>query len=373
MSRRSGRVDGPDDTGDEESETLPDGGVPRAPDPAPAAGPSLGATLGVVGLFVAVQVGALAFAVPFVGGGSGAVEDPGDPTFGLVYLVGVLAVSGVLLVAVRRGATWLLRGFAVFAAGLLSWFVLAALVPPVFGTVVHVPALLGALGLVVALVVHPEWYVINAVGVLTGVGAAGIVGVTLGPLPVLVLLVALSAYDAVAVYGTGHMGALAGGAVESRAPVLFVVPGDRSFSYLDDAGEASTDDRDTEATPDDDTEEPRTDGGRPSGGRDPIAAPGNALLVGIGDAVMPTMLAVTAVTYLPAPRFGVPLVALSLPALGAALGTLVGLAGLMIAVRSGRAHAGLPPLNGGAIAGYLLGAVAAGVPLAEALGVAPYL
>jgi presenilin-like A22 family membrane protease len=41
-------------------------------------------------------------------------------------------------------------------------------------------------------------------------------------------------------------------------------------------------------------------------------------------------------------------------------------------VFKGRAHAGLPLLNGGAIAGYLVGAVAAGIPVVEALGLAPY-
>lgn len=314
---------------------------------------SLATVGGVVGLFVAVQVGALALAAPFVGEGSGAVEDPGDPTLGVVYLVGVLVVSGGLLVAVRRGATWLVRGVTVVAAGVLSWVVLATLLSSVFGTAGAVLAFGGAVGLVAALVVHPEWYVLNAVGVLTGAGAAGLVGVTLGPLPVLVLLVLLAVYDAVAVYGTGHMGALAGGAVESRAPVLFVVPGDRG---------ADADDGDDDRL--------RTDGGRPERA---VAAPGGAVLVGVGDAALPTTLSVTAVTYLPASSLGVPVVALSLPALGAAVGTLAGLAVLLVAVRSGRAHAGLPPLNGGAVAGYLVGAVAAGVPVAEALGVAPYL
>jgi presenilin-like A22 family membrane protease len=41
---------------------------------------------------------------------------------------------------------------------------------------------------------------------------------------------------------------------------------------------------------------------------------------------------------------------------------------LLWLVLKGRAHAGLPLLNGGAIAGYLLGAVLAGVSLVEALG-----
>lgn len=362
-----------------------DGSPPR-PSPPAGLGPSWVTVLGVLGLFLAVQLGALAFAAPFAGTGSGAVEDPGDPAFGVLYLVGVLAVSGALLVAVRLGATWVLRAFAVFASGLLSWFVFLALLPavPVAG-VPLLPTLLAA-ALVTLLVLYPEWYVINAVGVVTGIGAAGLVGVTLGVLPVLILLTALAAYDAVAVYGTGHMGSLAGGAVESRAPVLFVVPGDRDFSYVDHADDAAAemggrspetdDDSDPErdgAVPVDGEPTPETSGppagAKATGG----AAAGGALFVGLGDAVMPTVLAVSAVAYLPAPLLGVPVVAMSLPALGAVLGTLAGLAVLMVAVRSGRAHAGLPPLNGGAVLGYLLGAVAAGVPLAEALGVAAYL
>ncbi|PSQ38216.1 hypothetical protein BRD13_07250 [Halobacteriales archaeon SW_5_70_135] len=352
-----------------------------APAPRPATrarGPSAATVLCVLGVFVAVQVGALSLAAPFAGdgagAGAGAVENPGDPVFGVVYLAGVLVVSGALLVAVRRGATWVLRGFAVFASGLLSWFVLASLLPALGSGVVgplvtvHVPATVGALALVVALLVRPEWYVLDLVGVLTGAGAAGLVGVTLDVLPVLVLLVTLSAYDAVAVYGTGHVGALAGGAVESRAPVLFVVPGDRSFSYLhrDD-----NDDDDGDGDGDGEERPPRRpDGGRPSASASP---PGGALFIGIGDAVLPTTLAVSAVAYLPAPLFDLPGVALSLPALSALLGTLAGLGVLLWAGRGGRAHAGLPPLNGGALLGYLAGSLAAGVPLAEALGVAAYL
>lgn len=334
-----------------------------------SAGPSIATLFGVVGLFVAVQVGALAFAAPFAGGGAGAVENPGDPTFGILYLAGVLVVSGALLVAVRRGATWVLRVFAVAASGLLSWFVLVALLPPVVVAGIHLPATVGALALVGALLAHPEWYVIDTVGVITGAGAAGLVGVTLGVLPVLVLLTALTLYDALAVYGTGHMDTLAGGAVDSRAPVLFVVPGDRTFSYL--GGDAESD---TEESADaEESGRPRPDGGHPTPGDRGVAPTDGALLVGLGDAVMPTTLAVSAVAYLPASLLDVPVVALNLPALGAVLGTLAGLATLLFVVDGGRAHAGLPPLNGGAVLGYLAGALAAGVPLAEALGLAQYL
>jgi presenilin-like A22 family membrane protease len=54
-------------------------------------------------------------------------------------------------------------------------------------------------------------------------------------------------------------------------------------------------------------------------------------------------------------------------------GTLLGLAVLLWMVLKGRAHAGLPLLNGGTIAGYLLGAVAAGLSVVQALGLGPYL
>jgi presenilin-like A22 family membrane protease len=46
---------------------------------------------------------------------------------------------------------------------------------------------------------------------------------------------------------------------------------------------------------------------------------------------------------------------------------------LLLVHRVERAHAGLPPLNGGVVLGYLAGALAAGVPLPEALGLAAYL
>jgi presenilin-like A22 family membrane protease len=47
---------------------------------------------------------------------------------------------------------------------------------------------------------------------------------------------------------------------------------------------------------------------------------------------------------------------------------MVGLVILLGMVLKGRAHAGLPLLNGGAIAGYLVGALASGFTLAEAFG-----
>ncbi|HET7324074.1 MAG TPA: presenilin family intramembrane aspartyl protease, partial [Halococcus sp.] len=98
----------------------------------------------------------------------------------------------------------------------------------------------------------------------------------------------------------------------------------------------------------------------------------DAFFVGLGDAVMPGVMVASAAFFAPAP----PLFsgfALSLPALSAMAGTICGLIVLLWLVMKGRAHAGLPLLNGGAILGYLLGAVLAGIPLIRALGLGPYL
>jgi presenilin-like A22 family membrane protease len=57
----------------------------------------------------------------------------------------------------------------------------------------------------------------------------------------------------------------------------------------------------------------------------------------------------------------------------AMVGTFVGLAILLWMVLKGRAHAGLPLLNGGTIAGYVVGAAAVGISLVDALGLGPYL
>jgi presenilin-like A22 family membrane protease len=100
----------------------------------------------------------------------------------------------------------------------------------------------------------------------------------------------------------------------------------------------------------------------------------DALYIGLGDAVIPTVLVASAAFFLDAgPTFSVAGVSANLPALGAIAGTMAGLAVLLWLVLKGRAHAGLPLLNGGAIAGYLVGALAAGVTLVDALGLSGFL
>jgi presenilin-like A22 family membrane protease len=351
------------------------------------------AVAATVGLFVVVQVGALALVEPFMDAGYQAVEDPSDPTNSLLYVGAVLLATVVMLASIRLGVDRLLQALVVFAATFIAFYVFSVVVPPVLTVAdVNVLAAGGAVALAAGLLAHPEWYVIDAAGVVMGAGAAGIFGISFGLAPALLLLLVLAVYDALSVYGTEHMLTLASGAMDLRLPVVFIVPLTLSYSFLDAEGPATLDDdgepgsvAGTDAG--DDAGAGEGDGGG-SAGDDGSAGEADAstdaepvdpferdaFFVGLGDAVIPTVLVASAAFFRPggAAVLDVPAVAVTVPALGAMAGTLAGLLVLLWLVMKGRAHAGLPLLNGGAIAGYLLGALLVGVAVVDAVGLAPY-
>ena len=82
------------------------------------------------------------------------------------------------------------------------------------------------------MLVYPEWYVVDVIGVLTAAGAAALFGVSLAVLPVILLLVALIAYDYIAVYKTKHMLTLAEGVTDLNLPIIFVLPTKLNYSYI---------------------------------------------------------------------------------------------------------------------------------------------
>jgi presenilin-like A22 family membrane protease len=374
----------------------------------------------IVGIFLFVQLGALALVGPFESAGYQAVEDTDNPVNSLVYVVAILVMTGVMLAIIKFGLEWILRALMVFAGAYISLFVLRVVIPPVVtvpvgGFGINLLAWLIAAGLGVALWVYPEWYVVDAAGVVMGAAAAGLFGISFGVLPALVLLVVLAVYDAISVYGTEHMLTLASGVMDLKVPIVLVVPLSLSYSYLDaempdpvaeegeaDAGEnpagedTATEDAATEDTVTEDTTTEAAvnggeavedgDGDRDGGGEGEPGSPATseteesdtfdreALFIGLGDAVIPTVLVASAAFFAPDSVPAVDLLGfpVALPALTAMVGTLIGLVVLLWMVLKGRAHAGLPLLNGGTIAGYLIGALAAGLSLVQALGLGPY-
>jgi presenilin-like A22 family membrane protease len=338
------------------------------------------AVAAILGIFLLVQLGALALVEPFNSAGFQDVENPSDPTNSLLYVGAILVATVVMLGAFRYGGDRVIRAILVVSSGYLSFYVFAVLLPaaPLPGLAAFTPAVALAGLVTVALWVHPEWYVIDAAGVVMGAGAAGLFGINFGVLPALVLLVVLAVYDAISVYGTEHMLTLAEGVMDLKVPVVLVVPLSLSYSFLDEAPpvESGEDDTGTDegADPADEDDAAMADGG---GDEATTPAPDDerdAFFIGLGDAVMPAVLVASAGFFAPVGVSSlVPGIALTLPALTAIVGTNLGLLVLMYFVMQGRAHAGLPLLNGGAIGGYLVGALAAGIPLVQALGLAPYL
>ena len=165
---------------------------------------------GTAGLFAAIHLGGLVIVAPLLEVGPVPGTGTDDPRFGVWFVIGLLIATAIMLGAFRWGLAWLVRGVVLLVSFGLAWFVLAAVLPStvVFAGIDPLPAL-GAALVVGALYRHPEWYVLDLAGVLIGAGAVALLGITLGVRAVLVLLVLLTVYDVISVYGTKHMLSLA--------------------------------------------------------------------------------------------------------------------------------------------------------------------
>ncbi len=332
--------------------------------------PSVARGVGLAALlFLLIQLGALLLVPDFSDAGLQATPDPSDPTNTAVYVGAILVMTALMLAAFKFGGEQVVRAVILLTSGLLSWYVFAVLLPTPFDLVAaaSVPLLLWQ---------YPEWYVIDATGAVIGAAAAGVFGISFGLLPAILLLTVLAVYDAISVYGTEHMLDLASGVLELNIPVVLVIPLTWDYSVFDEVPTEATDSLDSETESGGESPEPAADGAGESEADESDDSDGSrdVFFIGLGDAVMPTVLVASAAFFSPAPSLGVPgLPGLNLPALFGMVGTFAGLAVLLKMVLAGRAHAGLPLLNGGTIAGYLLGSLVSGISLVTALGLGPYL
>lgn len=339
----------------------------------------------VVAIFLFIQLSAIALVEPFEAAGYQPVEDPKDPTNSIFYVGAILVATAFMLAAFKLGIDALIRVVIVASGAWLSLYVFRVLarfvVPTPVADVIAVPF---AIALGIALYVYPEWYVIDTAGAFMGAAAAGLFGIGFGILPALVLLIILAVYDAISVYGTEHMLTLASGVMDLKVPVVLVIPLSLDYSFLDadlpdptedEAGEddSANADQTLDATAGSNEaaeNAPQTD--EESGPEEVEESPleREAMFIGLGDAVIPTVLVASAAFFVP--ESVTTLVGVPLPALTAMVGTFAGLSVLLWMVMKGRAHAGLPLLNGGTIAGYVVGALASGLTLVQALGVEAY-
>lgn len=186
--------------------------------------------------------------------------------------------------------------------------------------------------LMILLFVHSEWYVVNTTGVLLGGGVVVMLGVTFVPILAILFMVLAAVYDAWAVYRSKHMLDLADTMIGLRLPILLVAPQDSKYSLIEETqGEAPR----------------KVMSDQPTVQR-PKKKRSEAMFMGLGDIIFPGMLVLSALQWLdPSGAFAV--------AMSTLVGGLVGYFALMTYVARGKAQAGLPLLNGGAILGYIIG------------------
>jgi len=280
-----------------------------------------------------VQIISVMLAQPMIDAGFQFTEDP-DSIWNTIYYIGlILGFTGVILYAFKKNIKWMIHGFILFSVGATLYYVFLATFAIFMNETASIILTLAlSLALTVLLYLFPEWYVIDIIGILIGAGVTAIIGISFGVMPTLILLIMLAVYDAISVYQTKHMLALAKGVMDMKVPILFVIPNHLNFSFRDYKYEKD--------------------------------AKREAFFMGLGDAVMPTILVVSANVFITEGYMNLPLIGLlNMPALGAALGTIVGFAILMAVVARGNPQAGLPFLNTGAILGYVAGCLAVGVSI----------
>jgi len=261
-----------------------------------------------------------------------------DNLLAVIYLFGVVVVFTAVILAIAKWyKAGLIQVIILFAAGMsvlyvaypplllagLGYYALDSIVDLAF----IISALIGAL-VVVVLLKYPEWYVIDATGVVMAAGVTAIFGISLQTSVIIVALIIFAVYDYISVFKTKHMVSLADNVMEFRLPVLLVIPKSSGYSFLKQKRLKEQLEEKSER---------------------------EAMFMGLGDIVFPGMLVVSALYFLPfgyTTRIG--LDGNIWVALCTLFGCLVGFLVLMRFVLKGNPQPGLPLLNGGAIAGYLI-------------------
>jgi presenilin-like A22 family membrane protease len=286
--------------------------------------------IGMAFMLLLVQLIAVALVPSMNENNFKAFEDPEDTGNVFVWVAIILIFTGFIFLVIKLNKKWMIQAIILISVGWTLYYIFYALFSVFLphGMNLALTIILSVV-LTVLLYKFPEWYIIDITGVILGAGSATIFGISLDIVPTLLLLIVLLIYDYIAVYQTKHMVALAEGVMDLRLPILLVIPKHWKYSFR------------TEKFDKEDRE---------------------AFFMGLGDAVMPTLLVVSANFFVKdATFYSFPIIGnMNLPAIGAILGTFLGFGVLMALVMKGKPQAGLPFLNCGVILGYVVGSLIAG-------------
>ncbi len=304
-------------------------------------------------MFVAAQVLSLLLLRPFTSAGVQGFEDPEDP-LNAVWLIGIILVFTALILWIARKKRerviqWIILG----SVGLTLIYVFFPLLLQIPGfeqlhadpnyrylgaILISIPP---AVVLTILLYKFPEWYIVDAVGVLVAAGSIAIFGSSFTPQVYVFVLLGLAIYDYVSVYKTKHMLSLADSVLNYHLPIMLVVPKHLDYSFLDESTSLRKEADEPVVTP------AATVAAAP--GTPPLAVtavkkkPRDAMFLGLGDVVIPSIFSLTALQVS------------TLAAATSMMGIIVGFLFLMTFVLRGKPQAGLPALNSGAFLGFLIG------------------
>ncbi len=243
------------------------------------------------------------------------IKGSGDsmaPVYIIYYLIAVVAFTVLILFLIKRYARAMKYLFVLLVLYMI--FFVSAIIAGIVSTslieyFIIIVAITGAFAYL--LIFHNEWYIMDAAGFLMVSGAAAVFGTFLNPYYAMVLLIAFALYDYISVYKTKHMITLARAALDNSFPLLFVMPSKSGLKLenltFDNRGE------------------------------------NNVLMLGFGDMAIPEILIVS--SYI----FEQRLIFLILPIAGAIIALVI-----LFFFNNGKPAPGLPYINTGVIAGFLL-------------------
>lgn len=353
----------------------------------------------IMALFILiVQVGSLWLSETEYIASQPTPDNPESIGYTIYYIVVLLVFSALLVYLIKKNKTFVIRGVIYLSIGVTLYYVFAALFDKAVGLsdMTNILVILAAALFTILIYKYPEWYVIDLAGLTIAIGACAVIGVSISYVPIILLMIGLLIYDFISVYKTKHMLTLANGIMDLKLPIVFVIPKSWRYSYIDeDFSDDFSDQKEdltqqietkTEAKVEAETEtkaetetgiETKTqshsktesvaasilaDGEKAAAEIQMKKKRSDALFMGLGDAVIPTLLVVSANTFIVHDgRF-------SMPSLMAMAGTFVGFAVLMYVVSKGKPQAGLPFLNTGAILGFAVGVLISGAAVSFNFG-----
>jgi presenilin-like A22 family membrane protease len=274
--------------------------------------------LAILCTFLLIQILSILMVPTFQETDIRAFEDPESFYNPIYFIVMIIAFTLLILLLAKYKVNILIRiiiVFAVFSTLVLGFSAFIPEIPKISSMISSTAfSIIPSALLIFALLKYPRWYIMDAVGIILATTVSTIFGISLGIIPVMILLFLLAIYDFISVYKTKHMLTLADDVIDLKLPVLLVIPKKRTFSL-------------------EELDQVRSEGGKER----------DAYIVGLGDMIIPTVLVVSSHIYIG-----------PMTTIGAMIGGMSGLLLLMKNVEKGKAQAGLPFLNGGAIIGFLI-------------------